>query len=248
MILGINNRTENWKTAREFAPFFKDADARQRLVRRLGDIEGTDPGEITLELYWKGMRDYLHDIKTWEGDTLNDKTIQDFSAKYQRIFPQLRDQIEKYRPDEKNKGAATFGSLNKRNYCLNEITQRELEENLYKKLANNLYNTEIDIVLETPTRLYIGEAKSESGFGSDGKLVLTHQLIRQYVMARILLSCLGEKKDIVPFVVGKERSGMKKTAQVGFMIQKDWLCSRNVLEWSDIEGLLTMDDHVSEPK
>ena len=233
MVLDIENRTENWKTAHEFAPFFRDADARQRLVRRLGEPEGTGTSEITLELYWKGMRDYLHGAER----TLNDEVIRELAVKYEDIFPDLRAKIERYRPDEENEGAATFRTLNKRNYCLDEATQRELEENLCKKLADNLYNTEIDIVLETPSTLYIGEAKFESGFGSSGKLVLVHQLIRQYVMARILLSCLGEKKDIVPFVVGEGRSAMKRTAQVGFMVQRCWLCSCNVLEWNDIKGI-----------
>ena len=34
-ILGITNRTENWKTAKSFAPFFKNKCARVALAHRL---------------------------------------------------------------------------------------------------------------------------------------------------------------------------------------------------------------------
>ena len=57
-------------------------------------------------------------------------------------------------------------------------------------LGNNLVNTEIDIVLQSPNHLFIGEAKHEMTFGANGRLVLVHQLIRQYVMAKILMDRL----------------------------------------------------------
>ena len=67
-------------------------------------------------------------------------------------------------------------------------------EGAKKKLFDNILNTEIDIVLETPTHLFIGEAKHEMGFGADANLVLVHQLIRQYVVATILLKLLDCNK------------------------------------------------------
>ena len=59
-ILGINNRTENWKTARYFAPFFANEEARLRLATRLGAPDGTKAGDVRIELFWYGMRDWVH--------------------------------------------------------------------------------------------------------------------------------------------------------------------------------------------
>ena len=55
-ILGIRNRTENWKTARYFAPFFGHG------AKRLAEHLSCEPVEsgVRLELYWKGMRDFLY--------------------------------------------------------------------------------------------------------------------------------------------------------------------------------------------
>ena len=40
------------------------------------------------------------------------------------------------------------------------------------KLVDNLANTEIDVVLQTPGSLFIGEAKHEARFGANGSYVL----------------------------------------------------------------------------
>jgi hypothetical protein len=40
------------------------------------------------------------------------------------------------------------------------------------KLVDNLANTEIDVVLQTPESLLIGEAKHEARFGANGSYVL----------------------------------------------------------------------------
>ena len=58
-ILGIKNRTENWKTAQTFAPFFSDENLRLGLVRKLGEPLETEPDDVQLELFWKGIRDYM---------------------------------------------------------------------------------------------------------------------------------------------------------------------------------------------
>ena len=73
----------------------------------------------------------------------------------------------------------------------------------YTITFNNLLNTEIDIVLESPNHLFIGEAKSEMGFSPRSNRVLVHQLVRQYVTARILLAYvnLNCKKSVIPFIV-----------------------------------------------
>ena len=105
------------------------------------------------------------------------------------------------------------------------------------KLRNNLVNTEIDIVLESPNSLFIGEAKHEMSFGADGTLVLVHQLIRQYVVARILVDRLECDKEVVPFVVGDDTKQLRKSRQVGFMIRQGWMKERNILEWRDVKDL-----------
>lgn len=60
-ILGIENRTENWKTAVYFSPLF--GGRSNRLAERLGETPSPLPEHVTLELFWKGMRDYLYVLK-----------------------------------------------------------------------------------------------------------------------------------------------------------------------------------------
>ena len=107
------------------------------------------------------------------------------------------------------------------------------------RLTNNLLGTEVDVVLETPKHLFIGEVKHESSFGADGKLVLVHQLIRQYVTATILLQLVGARKEVIPFVVGDDTDYLKKTSQVRFMVDQCWLRQTNILDWEDIKRAQT---------
>lgn len=214
-ILGITNRTENWKTARHFYPFFGQ-EASVCLAKKLGEPSETKPGEVRLELYWKGMRDHLHEIGATRASDDND-----YAESYTRLFGDLRRKIE---------GFNKFRELNDCNYDVSTKERRD-------QLRDNLINTEIDIVLESPNCLYIGEAKHEMSFGADGSLVLVHQLIRQYVMARILLDRLGCKKDVIPFVVGDDAKGLKKSQQVKFMIYQGWMNEENVLKWGKVKKL-----------
>ena len=108
-------------------------------------------------------------------------------------------------------------------------------ERAESRLTNNLLGTEVDVVLETPKHLFIGEVKHESTFGADGKLVLVHQLVRQYVTATILLQIAGERKEVIPFVVGDSTDYLNKTSQVRFMISQGWLSQANVLDWGDVK-------------
>ena len=58
-ILGITNRTENWKTAQYFAPLFGANSVRlARLL--LGSGTTLEPGDVSLELFWRGVRDYIY--------------------------------------------------------------------------------------------------------------------------------------------------------------------------------------------
>lgn len=229
MVLSVRNRTENWKTAHKLAPLFRDPEGRLRLVEKLGEPEITKSSEVYLELFWKGLRDHLHDIKDWDGHTLSKDMVQSLAGMYLEYFPNLRDEIEAYRREERDKHG-TFKDLKAWNYLVPDQKAKT-------KLGNNLYNTEIDIVIVTPQNLYIGEAKDESPFGASREDVLVHQLIRQYVMAHILLQCLGKRRCVIPFVVGRKKSELNRKSQVDFMIWKGWMKNCNVLSWSDIDNL-----------
>ena len=218
-ILGIRNRTENWKTARLFSPLFGEESIC--LAKCLGEQTETRPGDVHLELYWKGMRDYLHKLRNAGKDNPHDS--HDFAKRYTCLFPDLRARIQEF---------GQFQPLRDKNYDV-----RPEDEEGMADLRNNLVNTEIDIVLETPGHLFIGEAKHEMSFHADGRQTLVHQLIRQYVMATILIDCIGSGKQVVPFVVGDTREGLKRKTQVKFMIQQDWMKAENVLEWGEIKKL-----------
>lgn len=232
MILGIENRTENWRTAYEFAPLFTKRQARLGLVNQLLKPYGKEEeGCVSLELYWKGLRDYLYCKQGAKNKKLTDEIIQSMAQKYVKLFPDLRNTVEEYRTQDNRDTYSTFAELDEQNYL---VAERGKSKSV---LANNLYNTEVDIVLESPNFLFLGEAKHESSFSSDKEHILVHQLIRQYVMASVLLDCLGCGKTVVPFVVGGDASRLKRNSQVDFMIWKCWMSKRNVLSWSDISKL-----------
>lgn len=221
-ILGIHNRTENWKTVQHFHGL-SDA-AKVRLVRRLGEPDDTVAEEIGLELFWCGARDFVFPRK----DTKEEIEVDRLVHEYRRYFVDLLDLREKIM-NFKHAPSGGFSELKDDNY--NPSADR---------LARNVQNTEVDIVLETPDRIFIGEAKYESPLGGDGKLVLVHQLIRQYVTAKILVHLTGRPKSIVPFVVtesGEKFESMKNTAQVAFMIEQGWLRKDNVLTWATINDI-----------
>ena len=207
-VLGIENRTENWKTAQLLR-----GRSEAGLARRLGEPDATPADDIRIELFWYGVRD---------SGRLNHHHCS--IERYHSQFADLRQQICDFKEQP-------FRTLKSHNY----VVSRETEEDF----LNNLRNTEIDIVLETPERLFIGEAKHESGFGGDGKLILVHQLIRQFVTVTILLDLLDKTKEVVPFVVADadKLDSVKNTAQVKFMIDRGWLKAENVLSWQEIDAI-----------
>ncbi len=214
-ILEIENRTENWKTAVFFSPLF---DGRSvGIVERLGQESSLNPVDVKLELFWRGMRDHLHKTRV-----KRQSMQQKFADVYVRLFPDLRRNIQEF---------GGFRELKTDNYAASTDGQKT-------NLTNNLANTEIDVVLESPNYLFIGEAKHEMSFGADGDLVLVHQLMRQYVMASILVECLprGSQKEVIPFVIGDKIDLIKKTSQVKFMIGQGWLKERNILNWEEIKS------------
>ncbi len=165
---------------------------------------------MKLELFWFGMRDYRHQRPTG---------ISELARLYGTLFPDLRKQVENFQG---------FTRLKPHNYIASADTERAL--------ANNILNTEVDIVLESSSHLFIGEAKHESGLGANGGDVLVHQLVRQYVMAKILLQLTKSQRKIVPFVVSSA-TNLLRTDQVQFMLKQGWLREENVLTWGDIEAL-----------
>ena len=218
-ILGINNRTENWKTVQHFHGL-SDA-AKVRLVRRLGEPDDTVAEEIGLELFWTGMRDYVkeHKVKT-----------DDLAGVYGQLFGELRDELAKF------KHTHDFKELKDHNYAVPTCPKHR------ENLANNVRHTEVDIVMETPERIFIGEAKYESGFKPDSGHVLVHQLIRQYVIARMIVHLAGRPgKQVVAFVVtGQERvESVKNSAQVEFMSAspRRWLPKSNILSWGQVNDI-----------
>lgn len=226
-ILGIKNRTENWKTAALFSPLLGANSVR--LAHLLGEGWQTEPQKVRIELFWKGMRDYIYG-QPKESKPNPSKIVCAYSV----VFPSLRDEIENFNKSQVgNRLALPNPSLNY------DVSDPE-------KLYSNMENTEIDIVLEAPNHLYIGEAKQQSNLGANGDLVLVHQLIRQYVMARVLchlLYCENDnslaKKRVVPFLVvdRDKRDSVMNTNQVIFMVGRKWLKAENVLTWDEIMGL-----------
>ena len=222
-ILGIRNRTENWKTVEHFHCLGDDA--KIRIAQKLGEPEDTPPEKINIELFWYGMRDYIDQLGN---ENQPPPTHQDLAERYRCWFPNLRKDIKEF---------DGFRDLNDANY---DVSKPEREYTLRR----NLIHTEIDIVLETQDHLFIGQAKHESGFGVDGKDVLVHQLIRQYVMAKILVDLTRSDKQVISFVVGDDTDKMNKYVQVKFMLDqrrryKDqgWLRKGNVLSWGKIKEL-----------
>ena len=233
-ILGITNRTENWKTARHFAPLFGANSVRlaRRLLAHEDARAALRPGEVRLELFWCGMRDYFEQIgkkSETEKDTL--------AEHYSKEFVELRKDIQEF--TKKFTGRGKLRELKPHNYCLSPQHDEGAipEHDPTSKLVSNLLHTEVDIVLESPRHLFIGEAKHESSFGTNSEYVLVHQFIREYVMASILLKLLEQSRTVVPFVVGNDRKDLLNQGQVRFMIDKEWMREENVLEWSDIEAL-----------
>lgn len=211
-ILGIKNRTEDWKTVQHFHGLSDSA--KVGLARCLGEPKDTVAEEISIELFWHGMRDYDKEHQ------VSDEVV---AVAYGQLFPKLRQKVLEF------KGRNEFAKLEAHNYS------RDDED----RLASNVKRTEVDIVLETPDRIFIGEAKYMSDLGTDGSLVLVHQLIRQYVTVKILAYLAGSPKNVISFVVANEKGleRRQEKAQVEFMTQQGWLPEGNVLSWGDINDI-----------
>ena len=137
-VLEIENRTENWKTARCFGPIFGESAIGLALCLDEHGYPGSE--EVRLELFWHGMRDFLFK-KIKKNDPMNDRAAwkRRIQTCYTDLFPDLRERVQGY---------PGLRALADQRYSGTEM------EGLY----NNLFHTEIDIVMETPRALFVGEA------------------------------------------------------------------------------------------
>lgn len=170
------------------------------------------------------MRDYLYKETKSDGGR-NEAHFKELGNLYYSLSPDLREKV---------------GAFRSGNQRLN-LPQEWIYKPVYNResmtrLGNNLVNAEIDIVLETPNFLFIGETKLESGLGYGGSDVLVHQLIRQNVMAWILICERSDNRKVVPFIVRREPEG-REQLQVEFMKKQGWLPKGNVLSWEEIASL-----------
>lgn len=226
-ILGIDNQTENWRTTRAFAPFLANAEARLRLAHHLSDSIEPDalctPEQVELELFWNGVRDHLVML----GGTRDTPSRRaQFKEIYEKKFSSLWSDLEEY----------GFKLHKPVNYNVSE-------EAGITKLYHHLHGAEVDVVLQTPGHVFVGEAKYKGGFNDYGNAVLRHQLVRLYVVSSMLLEILAEDRGkeevaIVPFVVSDEPEKLERSQQAQFMIHKGWLSPKNVMGWESISRLV----------
>ena len=198
-ILGIRNRTENWKTVENFHALSDDAKVKlvKRLLEPYQDAQEVAPDSVKVELFWKGIRDNQDKISTTQ--------CKDF---YRCLFGDLREKIEIFIAEAGSEKRRPLNDLQDWNYCVSEDAcvpgRNGSKTPSAESLRSNLLSTEIDIVLETPSHLFIGEAKHESDLDGNSRYVLVHQLIRQYVLAKILLKKLEEDRKNSPVRCGNQ--------------------------------------------
>ncbi|MFJ5408193.1 hypothetical protein [Pectobacterium punjabense] len=228
MILGIKNRTENWTTVGHLFDLRSNKLIRYLMGNNSDDSAPFDNGsEARLELFWYGYRDYIFG----KNITRNTVKIDAIYERFLRLFPGLQERVLNFN-GESNKYLRVKKTAN---YSLER-------EDAPLRLFQNIRHTEIDIVIETRNKLYIGEVKDSQTFGAHGGLFLPHQLLRQYVMARILVDELGKDLDVVPFVIVNDSTPRNdqnkvqlKNGQVLLMENLNYLNMKNVFTWSDIE-------------
>ncbi len=235
-ILGIENRTENWKTVQHFYGLSGNARAclaRHIVAKHLGSDSaklGVDFEDVAIGLFWYGMRDYVHQC-----DRDRKELEADFANIYVQKFPKLRDDLGILR----QRLPYRFLEMKPYHYALPESTYQS-------KLYNNLTSTEVDVVLETSDYLLIGECKHESDLGVNPDYILVHQVIRQYVMARILANYISlsaevdvKEKEVIPFIVGDgdKLGSIRNSTQIRFMTEVGWLREGNILDWNQVSDI-----------
>ena len=219
-ILGIRNRTENWKTASALVPLFDNSRAIY-LARRLGESQDTPDKEVHAELFWCGVPDWIDNAATQNAKRM---LRAEMFKTYRCLFSSLSHEIETYKSLQHPR---EFSPLREHNYSTSSSSSAEL--------VSNLEGTEVDIVMESPTRLYIGEAKYESSLDTNGNNVLVHQLLRQYIAASVLTKVTCTEKEVIPFLVAEE--DLSNRVQVKFMVDQGWMYENHLLTWNSLREL-----------
>lgn len=177
--------------------------------------------ETKIELFWNGIRDHLAALKVVRNTP---ERREEFAQIYRSLFPNLRAQLIE---DEFNLSSTV-------NYNPSEESSKTI-------LYHHIHGSETDVVLEAPGYLFVGEAKYGGTFHDYGNKVLVHQMIRQYVIASIILKVLKmDTVAIVPFFVGSDDDveQLKNKGQINFMVKQGWIYRQNILSWGDIERLV----------
>lgn len=223
-ILGIENRTENWKTVQYFHGLARGE--KVGLVRGLlGNQEVGGEVDIKINLFWYGFRDYIAKCKEEEKPPPTKKQAGEI---YRDLFRDLQNDVSDFQDPVHPR---SFTDLKPHNYSS--------EEGYFQELFENLGHTEIDIVIQCGKQLLLGEAKYESPLNTNSRYVLVHQLIRQHVMARTLVQHVGADLEISHFLVGDADrvESLRNTVQVKFMNHQGWLNPANVLSWEQVAEL-----------
>ena len=223
-ILGIENRTENWKTVTHF--YGLDDNAKLRLANQLLKPYGGNPclssnEQVVLEMFWYGMRDFID--QSQEDKKPTKKVLAEL---YEELFPSIQEKMRR-----------NFPRL-RANYAVTTPKDKE-------RLFENLRSTEVDIVLTTSEYLFIGEAKHESDLGANGEYILVHQFIREFVMVKMLAKLVADarnepRKKVIPFLI-EGKIPLKNKHQVGFMLEQGWFKEGNILPWTRIAALAKRD-------
>ena len=186
---------------------------------------------MQVELFWTGVRDYKETIIS----ATRCKEV------YQSLFGGLRGEIEAFIAEARSESRRPLNDLKDWNYRVSDDIfapgRNGTKAPSSEALKSNLRSTEIDIVLETPSHLFIGEAKDVSRLDAKSSYILVHQLIRQCVLAKMLLTILGKHREIVQFVVGTKVENLKKNEQVRFVEKQGWLKENNILSWKCVKAI-----------
>ncbi len=219
MILEIKNRTENWTTVRKlFSP--KIEGPAKRLVDELlkaDESEGNQSGsQIHMELFWRGYRDYCASRRI----TRKTCNFDGMATRYEKLFPDLHQRVTRFAQENPGQLRVT-----ETNYCVNQSNRLNF--------FDNIRNTEIDIVIATANTLFIGEVKDTQTFGAKGSLVLAHQLLRQYITARMLVDEMEKEMRVIPFILSDSKRTLKN-GQVRLMLALGYLDESRIFTWDDL--------------
>ena len=228
-ILNYPSRSENAMTSQHFQ-WCEYEDSWSTVVEL---VSGHKVDVARGRMFAKPWRDYFHTL----GIGYKRAAMQAMPAiagLYEQLFAGLQQQIF----------AFEGFSLSVRKGYLQE--QRNYNPTNHEGLFRNLYNTEIDVLIEDDSSIYVGEAKGEMSFNANATHhMLVHQLVRQFVTASIWAAyeaaVIGEgnQKLIVPFIVSDREKlpKLRNNNQVQFLLHNGWLSPDKLIAFEDISQL-----------